>query len=262
MRKEFIILTIIFIVLVLGLFVNFLIPPSIGLTYQPPRTDFTVPLTKQITQTITQPTALTERMIIYSARLWLEVDDISRTMEEISSLARSMGGYVVGSWTSILDSKKSGTISIRVPKDNFHLAINTIESMGKLKEKSTSSDDVTEQYIDLKARLGNLQVQEETLRNVLRKAETVRDILDVYKELERVRGEIESLTGKLNYLERSVEMSLITVNLIESGATPVEFPKPDWGEVLNTAILALYWTLRGIVILIFGLAPIAVVPYR
>lgn len=258
-------------VVALGLLVNLLSPAHIGYIPQSIggvvyRESGSAIITATTTMTTVskqllsyQDTASVDRMLIYRGQISLEVVDLSKTMLELSSLVDSLNGYVAGSSTSNYDSQKTGTISIRIPKLSFQNALSTIEGMGVLKDRSTSSEDITEQYIDLKARLTNLQSQEETLRGILSKAVNVPDVLAVQKELERVRGDIDSLTGTLNYLEKNVEMSLITVNLTEPKSTQVKIPGPDWGEVVNTAIFALYYVARGLTILIVALIPIAVI---
>jgi predicted nuclease with TOPRIM domain len=93
------------------------------------------------------------------------------------------------------------------------MAVSEIGTYGKVLDERTTSEDVTERYIDLKARLNNLQMEEQSLVELLAKTKTVDEILRVEQELARVRGEVESLQGQINYLDRNVAMSLITVSL-------------------------------------------------
>jgi len=89
-------------------------------------------------------------------------------------------------------------------------------------------------------------------------ATTVDDILKVEDELARVRGDIESLQGQINYLEQNVEMSLISVSLVEP-APPFTPPGMNWGETFQTAIMGFFIVIRGIIIIIISLIPIAII---
>jgi hypothetical protein len=90
---------------------------------------------------------------------------------------------------------KTGYVTIRMLQINFYLAIERIERLGEVKNKNIKSEDVTEQYIDLKARLENAQREEKILLNFLNKATNVKDMLEIEKELNRIREKIEYYTG-------------------------------------------------------------------
>ena len=199
-----------------------------------------------------------ERVVIYNGHLSLEIKDITGTLQRIRELAEGYSGYVASSSRTTYGMQSRAEIAIRVPKDKFHPAIEQIEAYGKVVDEGTTSEDITQQYIDLKARLDNLQSQEEQLREILDLAKTVDEILRVEGELERVRGEIESLQGQINYLEGNAEMSLISVTLTEP-APPFTPPGMDWGETLEVAIVGLFTVLRGMIILIVSLMPVFVV---
>ncbi|MGC8848968.1 MAG: DUF4349 domain-containing protein [Candidatus Bathyarchaeia archaeon] len=199
-----------------------------------------------------------QRMIIYNAYVSLETRDIEGVLARIRTLAEAYGGYVAGTSRSSYGVQARAEITIRVPQERFHEAVREIEGYGKVLDEHTSSEDVTERYIDLKARLENLKRQEERLRDILNMAETVEDVLKVEAELTRIRGDIESLQGQINYLERAAAMSVITVSLIEP---PPPFTPPgfDWGETLEAALSGFLAVLRGLIILGVSLTPIAAI---
>jgi hypothetical protein len=199
-----------------------------------------------------------ERMVIYNGQISLETSRIDDTLTRIRALAEGYGGYVAGSSRSNYGTQATAEITIRVPKDKFRTAIQEIESYGKLLGENTSSEDVTQQYIDLKARLDNLQKEEQRLSEILKMATTVDDILKVEDELSTVQGEIESLQGQINYLEGNVEMSLISVSLTEP-APPFTPPGMNWDETFQTAIMGLFIVLRGLIIIAVSLIPIAII---
>jgi hypothetical protein len=156
----------------------------------------------------------TERRIVRTGYLTLEVKDITNSIAEISNLARQLDGYVVSSNKQGGEDTVTGRISIRVPVERFD------EALGKLKKlavdvpsESTEGRDVTEEYSDLKAQLRNLEATEAQYLELLKKADKVEDILKVQRELSNVRGQIERVKGRIQYLERTSDMALIEVTL-------------------------------------------------
>lgn len=202
--------------------------------------------------------AVQERIVIYNAYISLETGDIEGRLAKIRQIAEQYGGYVAGSSRSSYGTQASAEISIRVPKERFHTVVQEIETYGKVLDERTTSEDITQQYIDLKARLVNLQKQEERLHELLKIATTVDEILRVENELTRIRGEIDSLQGQINYLEGNAEMSLVSVTLTEP-APPFTPPGMNWGETFEMAIIGLFTILRGMIILVVSLVPLLII---
>ena len=198
------------------------------------------------------------RMIIYNGYISLETDDIDGTLNRIRSLAEGYNGYVAGTSRSKIGNQAIAEITIRIPQNRFHSAINEIENYGNVLDERTNSEDVTEQYIDLKARLKNLEKLEESLTDLLNKTATVEEVIKVEQELARIRGEIDSLQGQVNYLERNVTMSMIQVSLREP-PSPFTPPGMDWGETFETAIRGLFAVVSGLIILIIAVLSLIVI---
>lgn len=199
-----------------------------------------------------------DRMIIYNGYISLETDDIDGTLNRIRSLAEGYNGYVAGTSRSMIGNQVVADITIRIPQNRFRSAIDDILTYGKVLDERTTSEDVTEQYIDLKARLKNLEILEESLADLLNRTATIEEILKVEQELARVRGDIDSLQGQLNYLERNVTMSMIKVSLREP-PSPFTPPGIDWGETFETAIRGLFAVISGLIILIIVIIPLIVI---
>jgi PKD repeat protein len=143
-----------------------------------------------------------DRMIVRNGSLTLVVDDIPATLEAISSNTWKNGERVYG------------TISLRVPAESFDPAMSALAALAvEVNSKSTSSQDVTEEYTDLGARLKNLEATEQQLTTIMKQAQKVEDVLAVQAQLTDIRGQIEQTKGRMQYLERSSATSLIQVNL-------------------------------------------------
>ena len=158
----------------------------------------------------------TERKIVRTGFMTLEVEDIAWTMEEIVAVADELGGYVVSS-RKHEDEKTSGSIRIRVPSDRFEAAFERLRQLAiAVPYENTEARDVTEEYVDLEARLRNLEATEAQYLALLEKAETVEEMLKVQREISNIRGQIEQIEGRMKYLERTSDMALIDITLQES----------------------------------------------
>jgi len=149
---------------------------------------------------------------------------------------------------------ETGYVTVRVPQQDFEDAVKEIEAVGTLEEERISIEDVTEQYIDLKARLENAKNQEEAYLEILNMATTVEDVLKVEIQLERIRGDIESLQGRLNYMENRTNFSTVQVRLSEPEKITHE---SGIGRAFSQAIDAFLSAVRGIIIFLGFFIPIA-----
>lgn len=194
-------------------------------TGYPPPPDITVeappaPIIKEQMSTSGLTQALgtdTQRMIVRTGDIRLVVNDISATLDQITKLAEDSGGYVVSSNQWKEQERLVGTITIRVPAERFESTMRTLREMAvEVVAEETSSKDVTEEYVDLSAKLKNLEATERQLLQIMEKAEEVEDILAVQREITRTRDDIERTKGRMQYLEQTSETSLITVALTQS----------------------------------------------
>lgn len=158
-----------------------------------------------------------DQKIIKTGDLSLIVLDVEESSAAVKTLAEEKGGYVQSSSVrEHEDGTLSGYVIIRVPADQFDASVAALKEQALVvEEESVSSEDVTEQYIDLAARLKNAQAQEERYVEILNVATTVEEILQIENALATVRGYIESLTGQIQYLDSLTNFSTITVNLDE-----------------------------------------------
>jgi PKD repeat protein len=159
----------------------------------------------------------TERMIVRTGNIMLVVEDVLIAIDKITWMADSFDGYVVSSRVWKEGERLVGNITVRVLAEYFDNAMSELRDMAvDVTSESSTSKDVTEEYVDLTAKLDNLEATEKQLLVIMEKAETVEDILDVQRELTNVRGEIEQTKARMQYLEQTSVTSLIEIYLVQS----------------------------------------------
>jgi hypothetical protein len=179
-----------------------------------------------------------DRRLVKTGYISMEVNDITEAMAGVASVASELGGYVVSSNESGDKDITYGRISIRVLSDRFDEAFEKLRKLAvKVTNKSTDSQDVTEEYTDLQAQLRNLEATEAQYLELLKKAETVEDTLKVYQQLSNVRSEIERIKGRIQYLERTSDMALIEVSLYKT--KPIDGTGWNALETLKSAVRGL-----------------------
>ncbi|WP_420644927.1 DUF4349 domain-containing protein [Candidatus Leptofilum sp.] len=166
-----------------------------------------------------------ERLIIRTANMHLVVSNTEEAMATISRMAEENGGWVVNSSLfQYNENTKTGNITIRVPSSGFNSALEALRGMAvEVRNESTSGQDVTEEYVDLSARLENLEATAARVRGFLDETETVEEALAVNQELSRLESEIEAMKGRLQFLSQSASFSTITVDLTpDVAAQPID----------------------------------------
>jgi len=202
-----------------------------------------------------------DRKIVRTGSLWIEVKDIDVTLADISSLASQLNGYVVSSTQRADEAEPTGWISIRIPVEKFDEAMQKLRALGvKVLNENTNSQDVTEQYSDLSAQLRNLEATEAQYLELLKKAENVKDILEVQRELSNVRGNIERIKGRMQYLERTSDMSVIEISLKKT--RPIGESTWDVPGIFKSAVDGLIVFgkfLTGLLIWVLVFAPVWII---
>jgi len=168
--------------------------------------------------------------VIKTATVSLEVGDgdLQATLQDATTTAEKYGGFVVSTTVREASDRPTGTVVIRIPAARFGDALSDLESMGKVASENISGQDVSQEFIDLQARLRNYVAQETVLLKLMKQAQNVLDTIRVQNELQRVQLEIERLRGRITYLEDQTAMSTIEVRLAEEGVAagaPGEFEK-------------------------------------
>ena len=160
------------------------------------------------------------RKIIRNATLTVEVEQPARALQRIASVAESRGGYVVTSDSRQQTGAKGErayeiiTVELRVPAPQFDPALAEIRGAGgTVTAEKITGKDVTEEYIDLEARLRTQRALEAQLLEIMKGADAVADAISVQRELTNVRTEIERVEGRRRFLENQSSLSTISVTL-------------------------------------------------
>ncbi|MEE9247489.1 MAG: DUF4349 domain-containing protein [Dehalococcoidia bacterium] len=154
-----------------------------------------------------------DRKVVSTASLTVEVEDVQGAVAEVRAISESLGGFVEQLSVSGDAERQQATVTVRVPQAQFLTALEGIEALGKLRSEDIGSEDVTERFIDLEARLKSSLREEQSLLSLLDRADSVTDVLTIERELSRVRSDIERFQGQLNFLEGRVALATITVFL-------------------------------------------------
>ena len=203
------------------------------------------------------------RKVISNAEMQVEVaeGEFTTVFARLTELPLRFGGYLVSSETSAAeerDAPRSGTVSLRIPSERLPEVLAAAGGLGEVKAQSVSTQDVTEEFVDIESRLKNARAQEQSLRELLARATKVEEILQVRNVLSSIQMEIEQLEGRLRYLEEHADFATLTVYAFEPGVQ-VALTR-DWGflRALEQAGLAFVNTINGIIVFAGGFLPLAI----
>jgi hypothetical protein len=170
-----------------------------------------------------------ERKIIKNGDIELHVADLDASVEQVAKLVEGAGGFVAsqdfyaqpGSW-------RRCSLTVRVPGGEFDKTLAELQKHGEVWRLTIGTQDVTEEFVDLEARLRNSEREEGVLLDLLeRRTPKLADVLEVERELSRVRGDIERAQGRRRYLTERVSLSTIDIELTEIGEAAVG-PTGKW----------------------------------
>ena len=209
------------------------------------------------------------RRLIRTVELELVVASVDSTSRQAQELASRLGGYVASMNAWKQDGVPCAELSLRIPGDRLEAALAQLRSWAKRVDREQQAvEDVTEQFVDLEARLRTLRATERELLALLaesrRRGQKLDDIMAVYRELTEVRTRIEQLQGQRDALDKLACLSTVTVRL-----RPDEIARPiagtGWrpGDTLRASFRTLVATLRGLgdaaIVLLVAVLPIVAI---
>lgn len=199
-----------------------------------------------------------ERIVIKNASLSLAVADPDASLQSIARMAEGMGGFVVSSNTYKTTDEDGvehpvADITVRVPADKLETALQQIKAMvpdakTDILNENISGQDVTKEYTDTESRLNNLKAAETQLVRIMEAATKTEDVMSVFRELTRVREQIEVLQGQLNYYKEAARLSAVSVHLeAKEAIKPITTGGWQPGLEIQKALQAL---IKGLTLLV------------
>jgi hypothetical protein len=202
-------------------------------------------------------------MVIKTADVTYEVDDVDKATDEVVTVVSKYNAF-------ILDSHKYkdeygftySTVTVRIKPEYFEKAIKDLHEgvEGELINEQITGEDVTAEYVDLKARLDNkLEVQRRFNEYLDTQTRSLNDIITVERELERIGEDVERLKGQLRYLENRVALSTITVNVQEPSAPTIPGGKRTFWEDIKWAFRVMFGVIVFLIQAFIILLPFIVI---
>jgi hypothetical protein len=204
----------------------------------------------------------TNRMVVQNSNLSLLVKDVSRTVTAIRQYVPGVGGYMVDSSVNRPEEGGTGTITIRVPSDKLDTVLTYLRGLAvKVVSENLEGTDVTDQYVDNDARLAILEGNKARFEQIMAKAVTVDDILQVQQQIFNLQQQIDAIHGQQNYLEKTSQMAKITIYLSTDELALPYAPAQPWRPevVFKYAVRSLLSTLQNLGTLIIWVIVYAVI---
>lgn len=180
------------------------------------------PSMEQVTRKVSSfdekiPDVKEQRMIIKTGSLSIEVEKFDESETKITGIVKGYNGFIANSKSSSNSSgNKSGTITVKVPADKFDALVFEVGKIGKVMNQNIQANDVTEEYVDLEARLKTQKELEQRLVKLLNeKASKLTEVIEVEEKLASVRQKIESIEGKMKLLKSQSDFSTLSISVYE-----------------------------------------------
>jgi len=195
-----------------------------------------------------------ERVVLKNAQISIVVADVEGRMKNVQVMAQQMGGYVVSSnlqqvYASDNIYVPEAQVMIRVPAEKLEDALEQIKKdVIEVKNETSSGEDVTAQYVDLKSRLKNYEAAEAQLEEIMKDATETEDVVNIFNQLTYYREQIEVVKGQINYYDEAAALSSITVSIIaEEKEKPIVIGGWKPSGVAREAIQDLIYFTQGFV---------------
>lgn len=220
----------------------------------------TMPVAREVA-----PVENTDRLVVRDTSMSLQVKDVPEAINRIERLAVEKGGFLVDSSLSKPEGAASGNITVRVPENKRPEAMAEFRSLAvKVVSENVLGTDVTDQYVDNESRLEVLNKTKAKFEEIMARAVTVQDLLEVQRELINLQEQIDSLRGQQKYLEQTAKLTKITVYLSTDDLALPYTPDSSWrpAVVFKYAVRSLMVTLRkaGSLVIWLGVYSVVWVP--
>jgi hypothetical protein len=214
-------------------------------------------------ETWARPTGLDigSRLIVRTGQASIEVDSLETSMAALRQIVQRVGGFVAdASIQSGRNQIRSATLQLKLPAARFDDLTEGLRPLGRLQFVNVGAEDVSEEFVDLTARVANARRMAERLVEILRtRTGKLQDVLSVEREIARVREEIERMEGRVRFLKASAMLSTLSVNLYEPAPLVATHPGRNViGEAFKTAWRNFVGVLAGVIASLGFVIPVLV----
>jgi hypothetical protein len=177
-----------------------------------------------------------DKKIQKNANLSIEVKDIEKSLDKAKQIISTFNGEIISTSSGGMDfGQPYANIRLRVPSEKLNDAVEALKKISsKILSENIYTNDVTEEFIDIEAKLNIMKSTEKRFNDLLNEAKNVEEVIQVEKELMRIRGEIDSLEGRLGYLSQTTDTSEINLSINEE--VPITGEKWSFSESLSSAL--------------------------
>lgn len=176
---------------------------------------------------------LNNRKIAQNAQVTLRLADADKAVDRISEAVREADGYVQDMrQEGAQEEGRSFSLSLRVPAEKYGDVVQLIAGLGEVKSRREWSDDITEEYVDVEARIKTKETHLSQLRKLYERSGSIKELMELEQEINRVSAELESLQARMRVLSNQTTYSFIQVDLYEDRAPmSIDPPASVWGEM-------------------------------
>lgn len=206
------------------------------------------------------------RMLIYRANIAMEVESYADAYSEVQNLIHLSSGYIIQFSEHTSGAERSGVFTVKVPAGDYDGFLQQLEQLPHVSlNRSMTAQDVSEEYVDLEARLRAKEVLESRYLTFMQKATATDDLVRFANELAAVQEQIEQLKGRMRYLEQNVAFSTVELRIYEkltrSAAAGIQRTglAERMGDALQSSLNVLVSVAEGVMVVIAGAVPIAIV---
>ena len=222
-----------------------------------------VPALRQAQEPQIEGASTYERKLIRTGNVSLEVKTLSDAEDKIAGWAKGLGGYVTNANTW----EYGANFTVRVPSARFDDAMAAVGNFGRVTNRSVSSEDVSDNYYDMKSRLETKYILRDKLTSYLNQAKDIKDLLEIERQLNQVMQDIESTESRFKRLSGQIDFSTIYINMqFERGKdeSGIILPniKDSWNEFVSN-VISFFWGLLKVLfyIVIYGIPIVAVAAF-
>lgn len=204
------------------------------------------------------------KKLIYHANLNMEVESYEKAQSDVRNRVNLAGGYIIGFTETVTNAEQGGTFVLKVPASGFSSFLDSLDKIEhKAIQRSIEGQDVSEEYVDLEARLKAKQVLESQYVEFMKKATKASDLVSFASELSQVQEEIEQVKGRMRYIDQNVLYSTVELRLYEPGEDALNLQKNEdepllvrAGDALRGTLNALGVMLQWVFVVLAGALPL------